>query len=422
MKKVSSRIYNGIFSKVTKSLGRGVFALSVLALASCGENAGLGSSVDTEAPKLAISYPPAASEVRGAFVLAGTCSDDKGVSSVKVRVTNLDTSEIIYKDLPATVVNSLTWNINLNEKLDLKDGKYKLDAVAYDNSGRYSGESSLQIEIDNTAPVFIISKPGVVKSTYENSKSLSKYGSVFTIEGTIADDHSIASMDVEIFDSDGNPVVSEPYTEEEISTTGGTSVTIARYVADGQKTENMRFAEMYGTESVQADSNGNKTYFCKVTVSDSTKTYTNPGDSGIAGGNSTSSVYIYDDIYDLYLSAKNEGAGLSAKDLLAVLKGSATDDSLAKTTAREITVTEVEKMLTDYAKDTSEINNNLAFSINPNADPTYSISGFQLKYNEDDESKISSINKGRNHKRSALRTVTRQIFTNRFASMESNSA
>ncbi|WP_294430676.1 Ig-like domain repeat protein [uncultured Treponema sp.] len=392
MKKV--RNGNVVFSKISKLVGKGLLALSVLALASCGENSGLGSSVDTEAPKLSISYPPAASEVRGAFVLAGTCSDDKGVSSVKVRVTNLDTNEIVYKDLPATVVNSLTWNINLNEKLDLKDGKYKLDAVAYDNSGRSSGESSLQIEIDNTPPVFIISKPGVVKSTYKAKNSLSKYGSVFTIEGTIADDHTIASMDVEIFDADGNPVASEPYTEEEISTTGGTSVTIARYVAEGTDVVNKRYSEMYSSESVPEDANGNKTYFCRVTVSDSAKTYNTPGDSGVKGGNSTSNVYIYDDIYDKYLSAKNGGAGLSAKDLLAVLKGSTTDEELNKTAARAVSVAEVEGMLSDYARDTSASDTSLAFSINPNADPTYTISGFQLKYSDEDSSKIATISKG----------------------------
>ncbi|MBR4322522.1 hypothetical protein, partial [Treponema sp.] len=44
---------------------------------SCGENAGLGSSIDTKAPTLAIEYPPSGAAIRDSFILAGSCSDDK---------------------------------------------------------------------------------------------------------------------------------------------------------------------------------------------------------------------------------------------------------------------------------------------------------------------------------------------------------
>ena len=54
---------------------------------------GLGESVDTGAPSLSISYPPEGAVVRDWFRLAGSCSDDKGVSRVAVTLTNTSTNQ-----------------------------------------------------------------------------------------------------------------------------------------------------------------------------------------------------------------------------------------------------------------------------------------------------------------------------------------
>lgn len=361
-----------------------LISLLLVVLLSCGEDAGLGSTVDTEAPKLSISYPPAAAYVRGEFVFAGTCSDDKGVTRVEVTVKNLDTGKT-YDTVFAKIENSLTWRININKQtasgFELSDGKYMLEVTAYDKSGRSSGTSSRQFDIDNTPPVFVITKPGVNRKVYLSENSISKYGSLFAIEGTIADDHDIASMDVTIYDKDGNPVASEPYSEKEISTTGGTSVTIARFIENGVDASNLRYNEIYSVGD--ADASGNKVYSCTVTVADSTKEYKNPGDNGTECGNSTSVVYLYDDVYDEYMSAK-KGAGLSANDFRTVLNGTATNESLSgKGIATDVTVEKVLAALKNFAKDTTNIeDNSLSFSLNPNADPTYNISGFNLNYNE----------------------------------------
>ena len=362
----------------------GLISLLLVVLLSCGEDAGLGSTVDTEAPKLSISYPPAAAYVRGEFVFAGTCSDDKGVTRVEVTVKNLDTGKT-YDTVLAKIENSLTWRININKQtasgFELSDGKYMLEATAYDKSGRSSGTSSRQFDIDNTPPVFVITKPGIIHESYLSKGYFSKYGSLFAIEGTIADDHSIASMDVSIYDKDGNPVSNEPYSEKEISTTGGTSVTIARFIESGVDDSNKRYNDIYSVGD--ADSEGNKIYSCTVTIADSTKEYKNPGDNGTEGGNSTSVVYLYNDIYDEYMSAK-KGAGLSANDFRTVLNGTATDESLSgKGVATDVTVEKVRAALKKFEKDTTNIeDNSLSFSLNPNADPTYNISGFNLNYNE----------------------------------------
>ena len=370
--------------RFTEIFAAGFIAFVLLALASCGESAGLGSTVDTEAPKLSIEYPPAAAAVKGTFVFAGTCSDDKGVSRVEVSIKNLDTGVSYGKSL-ANVNNSLTWELSVNKEndsgFDLPDGKYQFEAIAYDKSGRSSGVSSRQFDIDNTPPVFVITKPGVDRKAFVSNGSLSKYGSLFTIDGTIADDHSIATMDVTVYDKNGNLVSTDPYSEQEISTTGGTSVTIARYIADGQDEVNKRYKEIYDY-SEEADSSGNKIFSCTITIADSTKEYKNPGDSGIEGGNSTSVVYLYDDVYEDYMSAK-KGAGLSVNDFRSVLNGTASDDSIKGKGLKDFSVNQVRTALANFAKDTTKIeDNSLSFSLNPNADPTYTISGFNLNYND----------------------------------------
>ena len=370
--------------RFTEIFAAGFIAFVLLALASCGESAGLGSTVDTEAPKLSIEYPPAAAAVKGTFVFAGTCSDDKGISRVEVSIKNLDTGVSYGKSL-ANVNNSLTWELSVNKEndsgFDLPDGKYQFEAIAYDKSGRSSGVSSRQFDIDNTPPVFVITKPGVDRKAFVSNGSLSKYGSLFTIDGTIADDHSIATMDVTVYDKNGNLVSTDPYSEQEISTTGGTSVTIARYIADGQDEVNKRYKEIYDY-SEDADSSGNKIYSCTITIADSTKEYKNPGDSGSEGGNSTSVVYLYDDVYEDYMSAK-KGAGLSVNDFRSVLNGTASDDSIKGKGLKDFSVNQVRTALANFAKDTTKIeDNSLSFSLNPNADPTYTISGFNLNYND----------------------------------------
>ena len=51
----------------------GLISLFLVIILSCGEDAGLGSTVDVLPPELSISYPPAAAAINGTFVFAGTC-------------------------------------------------------------------------------------------------------------------------------------------------------------------------------------------------------------------------------------------------------------------------------------------------------------------------------------------------------------
>ena len=376
---------------------------------SCGEDSGLGATIDTEAPKIAISYPNPKTNniVMDKFVLAGTCSDDKMISRVEVSVTNLDTQKS-YGNFPASVnYQANTWQITFNSSensneenykgYQFPDGNYKFVVTAYDNAGHTTQDTST-LEIDNTAPVFVISKPGVVVSeTKKESTRISKYGSIFTIEGTIAESHQVSKMDLQIYDENGEKVNAEPYEADEISTTGGTSVTIARYLENGTDETNTRYNDIYGVAGSVADSDGNKRYSCTVTLSDNARIFQNPGDSGTGNGNETSVVYLNDSIYEKYMSAK-KGAGLSADDFRKVINKTATESDITGKGQVPVTLDDVASALKELAVDTSlseesenPTDNTLSFSLNPNADPTYIVSGFNFSYNDDGNKVLDTV-------------------------------
>ena len=372
-----------------KVIRGGVFAVMLCALVCAAGSCkvGLGDSVDTEAPSVKIVYPDPNTNaiIRDTFILYGDCDDDKQITAVKVTLVNTDTGETVLRDEPATVDSSSRhWRIDLNKYSpenryagwQLADGKYTATARAYDGSHDSSSDekssASSSFEIDNTPPVFVIKNPGVVKS---GSSSPSAYGSIFTIEGTIAELHSVSSMDVTIYDESGSIVSKENYNGEEISsfreenieTAGGTSVIIAQ--AGSQ-----RYVGIYG------DASGTQKYTCSIKLTDNAKKYVAPPESADRRtaeetaadekGNSTSSLYLYDDVYETLLSQKKDTSKkLQPTDLMNILNGTKSDD-------------EARQILARAEKDTSsaEESGRLYFSLNPNANPTYQVNGFEYKF------------------------------------------
>ena len=385
-KSVSKIIRGGVSAKKSAGFLAAKFAFLAFAaflfcLSSC--DVGLGESVDTQAPSIEIAYPPVSAVIRDSFILYGSWTDDKSVSKISVSVMNTETKEVVLSGVSAEI-GSGSWQIELNSKdvsnenyyngWQFADGTYQISVVATDNAGHTSGTVSRTFDIDNTPPVFVISNPGVVKN---GTSSAAAYGSIFTIDGTIADDHAISSMDVTIYDSDGNIVSKETYNDEEIeafheddiSTAGGTSVTIAQY-AD---TPDERYKAIYGEDKTA----GAKTYTCSIKLTDSAQVYQSPTDSSSRSaeqvksdstGNATSTLYLYDDVYTTLMSAK-KGLGLSAADLKNILN---------KTVKNE----EAENVLESKAIDTEGKNNssNLFFSLNPQANPTYQVNGFEYSF------------------------------------------
>lgn len=366
------------YSVISKSIL--LFSLiSILIFSSC--EVGLGESVDTVAPSVEITYPPANSVIRGAFEFAGTCSDDKGVSSVSVTVLGTDRKAVRYTDLdgnskeytvPAAKVENdgKTWHILINEQISegaypLSDGTYICKVQAKDSSGRTSDWIERSFEIDNTEPVFIISSPAVT-----DTANATEYGSVFKISGKIADDHDIRNMNITVYDKDGNKINGEDvvWTFTNVDTAGGMSITAARYftksgLSAAEQTLHNNYINIYGEGYT-----GDKIFTCTVELEDAAQEWVEPvyktdqQPENIARGNVTTSLWLNDDIYEELMGA-NSAYQLEAGGIKKIWNG--TDDEPA-----------VLSILQDKRKNTAETK--LAFSLNKKAEPTYSIGGYDM--------------------------------------------
>lgn len=348
--------------KVKKFILAVVSVVFAYALLSC--DVGLGSAVDTQAPTLNVTYPATLSTVRGQFVFGGTCADDQKVTSVTVRALNSELGKS-YGPYAATVAgDAKSWTFSFNKKAEGKDsyngwempdGKYTLEAVARDASGKSSGTGAITIDIDNTEPIFILNSPGTT-----DIKNPTVSGSSFKITGTIADDHSIKYMRVNVYENEGGRKgkLRKSFIEENIETSGGTSVALF-------KKEHEVYTELYG-DIKNASSIGTKTFFCEIELEDSAYEY-NDFKNNASGktGNVSKKVYLYDSVYQKFQSSS--GYGLEAAKIKSIVNETLTSDVNGK----EASV--VRKEFLDSAAQSS-----LAFGLNPNANPKYVVQGFDV--------------------------------------------
>lgn len=355
--------------KVKKFILAVVSVVFAYALLSC--DVGLGSAVDTQAPTLNVTYPATLSTVRGQFVFGGTCADDQKVTSVTVRAINSELGKS-YGPYAATVADDAkSWTFSFNKKAEGKDsyngwempdGKYTLEAVARDASGKSSGTGAITIDIDNTEPIFILNSPGTT-----DIKNPTVSGSSFKITGTIADDHSIKYMRVNVYENEGGRKgkLRKSFIEENIETSGGTSVSLF-----GKKDD--VYTKLYG-DIKDASSIGTKTFFCEIELEDSAYEY-NDFKNNASGktGNVSKKVYLYDSVYQKFQSSS--GYGLEAAKI----------KSIVNETLTEVNGTAAAQIRTEFLNSAAQ--SSLAFGLNPNANPKYVVQGF-------DVDSVSDINK-----------------------------
>lgn len=368
-----------LLSSITSAIFMLLFACSV----------GLGESVDTEVPKIEITYPPASSPVRDWFYLAGTASDDKGVASVSVSAENISTNEIT--DLGTfTLEKDGTWAVKINEKdsaenYKLKDGTYTFCVIAKDTSNQKSAPAYRTIEVDNTPPVFVIKNPGTIKAAKPSA-----FGSILKIVGAAADDHDIYELSLAVYD---NPAMEgEPkavISEKNVDKTDGINVTLARYnlaVDSGEATADElhnNYLKIY-----DAAGGGNQNFFASVTLKDSAgvwQDYTKNQPSSV--GNSTNGgLYLNDSVYETLMGKKSK-YGLSAADFMRLLNGTYKNTAVSASSEERTAATaqaslddeakkEILKILGERKTETSKTP--LAFSLNKNANPTYTVMGFSF--------------------------------------------
>ena len=347
--------------KVKKFILAVVSVVFAYALLSC--DVGLGSAVDTQAPTLNVTYPATLSTVRGQFVFGGTCADDQKVTSVTVRALNSELGKS-YGPFAATIADEAkSWTFSFNKKAEGKDsyngwempdGKYTLEAVARDASGKSSGTGAITIDIDNTEPIFILNSPGTT-----DIKNPTVSGSSFKITGTIADDHSIKYMRVYVYENmgGGKGKLLESFKKENIETSGGTSVSLF-----GKKDD--VYTKLYG-DIKDASSIGTKTFFCEIELEDSAYEY-NDFKNNASGktGNVSKKVYLYDSVYQKFQSSS--GYGLEAAKI----------KSIVNETLTEVNGTAAAQIRTEFLNSAAQ--SSLAFGLNPNANPKYVVQGFDV--------------------------------------------
>lgn len=348
--------------KVKKFLLAVVSVVFAYALLSC--DVGLGAAVDTQAPTLNVTYPATLSTVRGQFVFGGTCADDQKVTSVTVSAYNSELGKS-YGPFAATIADDAkSWTFSFNKKAEGKDsyngwempdGKYTLEAVARDASGKSSGTGAITIDIDNTEPIFILNSPGTT-----DIKNPTVSGSSFKITGTIADDHSIKYMRVNVYENmgGGKGKLLESFKEENIETSGGTSVALFK------KTDAV-YTKLYGGDIKDASSIGTKTFFCEIELEDSAYEY-NDFKNNASGktGNVSKKVYLYDSVYKKFQSSS--GYGLEAAKI----------KSIVNETLTEVNGTAAAQIRTEFLNSAAQ--SSLAFGLNPNANPKYVVQGFDV--------------------------------------------
>lgn len=367
------------------SIGSAIFMLFF----AC--SVGLGESVDTEVPKIEITYPPASSPVRDWFYLAGTASDDKGVASVSVSAENISTNEIT--DLGTfTPEKDGTWAVKINEKdsaenYKLKDGTYTFCVITKDTSNQKSAPAYRTIEVDNTPPVFVIKNPGTIKAGKPSA-----FGSILKIVGAAADDHDIYELSLAVYD---NPAMEgEPkavISEKNVDKTDGINVTLARYnlaVDSGGGYEAADELHNNYLKIYDAVGGGNQNFFASVTLKDSAgvwQDYTKNQPSSV--GNSTNGgLYLNDSVYETLMGKKSK-YGLSAADFMRLLNGTYKNTAVSASSEERTAATtqaslddeakkEILKILGERKTETSKTP--LAFSLNKNANPTYTVMGFSF--------------------------------------------
>lgn len=377
-----------LLSSITSAIFMLFFACSV----------GLGESVDTEVPKIEITYPPASSAVRDWFYLAGNCSDDKGVDSIVVSAKNISTNEnfTLGTAIPA---KDGTWQIKINEKdsggnYKLKDGTYTFSVIATDSSKQQSAPNIRTLEIDNTAPVFVIKNPGTTKSD-----SPAPFGSILKIVGAAADEHEIYELELKVYssaDMSGEPKAT--LIEKNVDKTDGINVTLARYNPDvalgaaaADELHN-NYLSIYNAEG-----GGDQQLFASVTLRDSAGVWQNPlHTSADSIGNSTSGgLYLNDDIYDELMGKKSK-YGLTAADFMKIINGTyknvtaetsenenSENNRAVETDSKKITEENIQEVLAILNKAKTDTSSTpLSFKLNKDANPTYEVMGFAFNDSE----------------------------------------
>ena len=386
----------------------------VFALSSCGEDSGLGSSVDTEAPVVKIEYPPSLSIIKDSFVFRGTWSDDKSLKNILVEVYRSDGEDKIREyQTYATINSDKTWSVTLNEYdaekyaskngWQFADGDYEIQATALDNAGHSSGISSRSFSIDNTAPVLVLTKPTTIGSNTPRS-----YGRTVQLEGTFSENCSsgISKLIVSFYTASGEKLFDSEF-EGITDMSNANPLVIAQYYDSSEEpdpaSDNYKkwenYKKLFSEDNISAyradGSDITEQLYFSVTASDAAKVYqAATGNENISGGNVTKTFYRGTTAMLSLVNGKNsdfpnfsvaslknyinktDSAYLENDALKEIVESAA---SISTNTSETETIADFIANTSTTASDGSSLDVYLTFSLNPRNNPAYTISGLALK-------------------------------------------
>lgn len=156
---------------------------------------GLGSNVDTAAPKIEILSPEPSSTHKGEFQITGTASDEIAVRSVSVNLLENGTARYSYKANYDAA--SGKWSVSIptldeNNKPIVEDLKYEIQAIATDTDGKTS-VATRSVQVDNSAPTVLVTSP----SLFNENKST--FFRQLRVSGSAYDASEISSVKVSFY-------------------------------------------------------------------------------------------------------------------------------------------------------------------------------------------------------------------------------
>lgn len=332
--------------------------LLILIIVSC--EIGLGSSVDTDPPTININIPnpETVAVIRGSFPIMGTYEDDGSIASINIVVSTAASNSQVVLEKKAEVIKDPDsprkgrWKLIIDPEVEadnISDGAYQISVTAKDNAGRTSLQTS-QIRIDNTPPLIVLQRP----STVFDAAVPDAYGQTFSLIGQSMDDNGV-NLEMEIYsDSDFTDVSPVIIKKEGIP-----------------ETINLDFAkkgdDKYSSIYFKGDLNrtGTLNSYFKLISYDNAVAYQPDGTQTLEDrslGNKSDIYYLYDDISDL-ISEYN------IKEIYRIIE----EATHSQTENRSINNSGNDVIQTLF--DSNIIRNKGSFSLCPNNNPTYTITG-----------------------------------------------
>ncbi len=115
--------------------------------------------VDNNAPDIAILNPVDNQFLHDDFTFRIRAEDEVGLSDVRITIENTDSSTTVVDDI-SIILNEVSGHYEYTmDTMTLIDGNYSITAMAYDMSGKNSGDVSVNFMVDNHAPMLMLTAP-----------------------------------------------------------------------------------------------------------------------------------------------------------------------------------------------------------------------------------------------------------------------